>query len=248
VRSGTVRGLATLAAGPPLGRSLTALTDATRVPADLARALAAAADEVATGAVAGEGETLRRAVALLGAERGQPGGRELPVRATLQAIASHPATDAPLARAAAATADAIAAQPLAALTPATPAADPGATGAYLQVPLPGGATAELRVGPDGDDGEGRGGAPRPRRIAFLLHLSALGTVAIDALAGPDGVDASVRATGDAARAFLAARAPELVRSLAEAGVPASVGVRAIEGAPPARLAAPPPSGGLDLSV
>jgi hypothetical protein len=97
-----------------------------------------------------------------------------------------------------------------------------------------------REGPDADR--------RPRRIAFLLHLSALGTVAIDALAGPDGVDASVRATGDAARGFLAARAPELVRSLAQAGVPASVGVRAIEGAPHARLAPPPPSGGLDLSA
>jgi hypothetical protein len=132
--------------------------------------------------------------------------------------------------------------------PPAPAADPATAGAALQVPLPGGGTAEVRVGPDGGGDGGPAGAPRPRRIAVLLTLSHLGTVVVDALAGPGGVEATVRASGEEARAFLAGRAPELVRALSGTGAPASVGVRAIAGPPPERLAQPPAACGRDFTA
>jgi hypothetical protein len=177
-----------------------------------------------------------------------------PLRALLLALADHPGVDPAVARAAAGVADGIAAQALAGtslpLPPATAqvaAQDPSAqNGAYLQIPLPGGGTAEVRVAPDGG-GDGRDG-DRPRTVAFLLHLSALGPVMIEATAGPTGVDATVRASGETARAFLGERAGELAESLRRASRSASVSVERMAGPPPERLLEPPPSPGLDLSA
>ena len=127
-------------------------------------------------------------------------------------------------------------------------ADPSSqNGAYLQIPLPGGGTAEIRVQPDGG-GDGREGGDRPRKVAFLLHLSALGPVMIEAVAGPAGVDATVRTTGEAARAFLRERAGELTESLGRTSRSASVSVERMTGPPPERLLEPPPSSGLDISA
>jgi hypothetical protein len=179
-----------------------------------------------------------------------------PLRALLHALADHPAVDAPLARAAAGAADGITAQALAGATLPVPAAsahaaanaDPSSqNGAYLQIPLPGGGTAEVRVQPDGG-GEGREGSDRPRKVAFLLHLSALGPVMIEATAGPAGVDATVRTTGEGARAFLGERAAELTASLGRTSRSASVSVERMSGPPPERLLDPPPSSGLDISA
>ena len=103
------------------------------------------------------------------------------------------------------------------------------------------------IHPDGG-GDGREGGDRPRKVAFLLHLSALGPVMIEATAGPAGVDATVRATGEAARAFLRGRAGELTESLGRTSRSASVSVERMTGPPPERLLEPPPSSGLDISA
>ncbi len=209
----------------------------------------------------GSAVALRRALADLGVglEHRLNGGEapdRAPLRALLHALADHPGVDQSLARAAAGAADGIAAQPLAGAALPPPAAagaqaavaDPSAqNGAYLQLPLPGGGTAEVRVHPDGGGG-GREGGDRPRTIAFLLHLSALGPVMIEATAGPAGVDATVRATGEAARAFLGGRAAELAESLRRTSQSASVSVEPMAGPPPERLLEPPPSSGLDVSA
>jgi hypothetical protein len=229
----------------------------------LATALATLAGDVADGATEGTGQALRRALADLGVNlehrlhAGETPDRA-PLRALLHAVADHPAVDVSLARAASGAADGIAAQTLAGATlPAASAsaqgaqaaaADPSAqNGAYLQLPLPGGGTAEVRVHPDGG-GDGREGGDRPRKVAFLLHLSALGPVMIEATAGPAGVDATVRTTGEAARAFLGERAGELTDSLRRTSRTASVSVERLSGPPPERLLEPPPASGLDISA
>jgi hypothetical protein len=210
---------------------------------------------VAGGAVDGRADQLRRALADLGAglEARLAGGsapEAAPLRSLLVALASHPAADASLARAAAGLADGLAAQGLAGATLPAPAAgaDPAAQGgAYLQVPLPGGATAEVRVSPDGGgtDAEGR---ERPRRLAFLLHLSALGPVMIEATAGPGGVEATVRVDADEARRFLRAQAGELAEGLRRTAGAARVSVERLAGPAPERLLDPPPSSGLDVQA
>ncbi len=210
--------------------------------------------DVEAGAVEGRGETLQRAVIQLGAglERGaahaQASNREAPVRALLLALAAHPAVDASLARAAGGVADAVGAQALAGSTLPPPAgADPSpVNGAYLQIPLPGGGTAEVRVSPDAQ-GDGAS-ADTPRRLAFLLHLSALGPVMVEATAGPRGVDATVRVAGDEARRFLDGLAPELTDALRRTAPAASVSVERLSGPAPERLLPPPPSSGLDVSA
>jgi hypothetical protein len=228
----------------------------------LATALAAVTGDVAADATEGSAVALRRALADLGVglehrlHAGETPDRA-PLRALLHALADHPAVDVSLARAAAGAADGIVAQALAGAAlpvPAAPAqaaaatADPSAqNGAYLQIPLPGGGTAEVRVQPDGG-GEGRDGGDRPRKVAFLLHLSALGAVMIEATAGPAGVDATVRTAGEAARAFLGERAGELGESLRRTSRQASVSVERMSGPPPERLLEPPPSSGLDTSA
>ena len=210
--------------------------------------------DVEGGAVEGRGETLQRAVIQLGAglERGAAhapaSNREAPVRALLLALAAHPAVDASLARAAGGVADAVGAQALAGSALPPPAgADPSSVnGAYLQIPLPGGGTAEVRVSPDAH-GDGAS-ADTPRRLAFLLHLSALGPVMVEATAGPRGVDATVRAAGDEARRFLDGLAPELTDALRRTAPAASVSVERLSGPAPERLLPPPPSSGLDVSA
>jgi hypothetical protein len=213
--------------------------------------------------VDGRGPALRQALADLGTglEARIAGGaapEHAPLRALLLALADHPAADAPLGRAAAGLSDAIAAQSLAgpalaatAAANAGPAAngqhaDPSAqNGAYLQLPLPGGGTAEVRVQPDAGH-DGGDGDTRPRRLAFLLHLSALGPVMIDATAGPAGVDATIRVGSDDVRAFLDSQAADLAAALKRSAPAASVRVERLATPAPERLLAPPPSSGLDI--
>ncbi len=233
-------------AAPPIPRHAAAPAARAAAPlatltADLARLVA----DVATGAVDGRRDALQRAVAQLGVglEHALSHGRapeEAPVRALLLALASHTGADPALARAAATVADAVGAQALAGSTlPPPPGADPASNnGAYLQLPLPGGGTAEIRVAPDGG-GESSGGG-RPRRLAFLLHLSALGPVMVEATAGPGGVDATVRAADEGARRFLDTLAPELADALRRTSARASVSVERLGGPPPERLLPPPP--------
>lgn len=234
--------VATAPSPPPLPALVAAL-------ADLARG-------VGSDATSGRGELLRRAIADLGVglearlAAGDPPDAA-PLRALLHAVAAHPASDAAVARAAAGIADGISAQALAgSAVPVPGAAAPDASqqGAYLQVPLPGGGTAEIRVPADGAGG-GADDPGRPRRLAFLLHLPALGPVMIDATAGRDGVDATIRPTRDDARLFLAPRAAELAEALRRSVPAASVSVeRPTPGPAPERLLAPPPPSGLDLSA
>lgn len=243
--------------GPSLGATPAAAPSAaaaTPLPA-LVAALGDLAEAIGTGATMGGADHLRRAIAELGTglearlAAGDPPDAP-PLRALLHALAGHPAADAALARAAAGLADGLAAQGLAGATippPGAVAPDPASPGAYLQLPLPGGGTAEVRVAPDGGDGPG-GDGERPRRLAFLLHLSALGPVMIDATAGRGAVDATIRVGSDEARAFLATQAGELVEALRRAGPAATVSVERATGPAPERLLAPPPSPGLDLSA
>ncbi|MGE3141089.1 MAG: hypothetical protein AB7O53_16685, partial [Thermoleophilia bacterium] len=227
---------------------------ATPLPAVVA-ALADLAEAVGRDATGGDATALRRAVAELGAglEARLAAGDAPdapPLRALLHAVGAHPAADAALARAAAGLADGLAAQGLAGATippPGAAAPDPSSPGAYLQLPLPGGGTAELRVAPDGGEGGGVGG-DRPRRLAFLLHLSALGPVMIDATASRGAVDATIAVGTDDARAFLAPLAGELAGALRRAVPAASVSVERRTGPAPERLLAPPPASGLDLSA
>ncbi|WP_246496318.1 hypothetical protein [Miltoncostaea marina] len=253
----------------PFGPSATAPPPGAPAPAGaqpalaaLAAALTAASEGIAGDAASGDGALLRRAVAdLLGAgpdaRRAAGTADGAPLRALLGALASHPAAEGGLARAAAGLADALGAQGLAGAAvppPGTAPDGPRADAAYLQLPLPGGATAELRVTRDGgrpggggdDQRDGRG----DRRLAFLLHLSALGPVMIEATAGGDGpVEATVRAAGEEARRFLGERSGELADALRRsAGAAATVRVERIAGPPPERLLAPPPSPGLDTSA
>ena len=222
--------------------------------AALAAALAQSVEGVADGAAAGHPELLRRALAELGAGlevRLAAGSapEAAPVRSLLLALASHAAADPSLARAASSLADGLAAQGLAgaALPAQAPAGDSSSQGAYLQVPLPGGATAEVRVSPDGGgtDAEGR---ERPRRLAFLLHLSALGPVMIEATAGPGGVEATVRVTAEEARRFLSGQVAELSEALGRTSGGARVSVERLAGPAPERLLPPPPSSGLDVQA
>ena len=225
--------------------------------AALAAALTQSVEGVAGGAAAGSPELLRRALAELGVglEARLAAGSApdaTPVRSLLLSLASHAAADPSLARAASALADGLAAQGLAgAALPAQAQAQAGDSssqgGAYLQVPLPGGATAEVRVSPDGGgtDAEGR---ERPRRLAFLLHLSALGPVMIEATAGPGGVEATVRVTAEEARRFLSGQVAELSEALGRTSGGARVSVERLAGPAPERLLPPPPSSGLDVQA
>lgn len=214
-------------------------------PAALGAALADLTDALSRAVVDGRGGELRAAIAALGAGGTARAADDAPVRALLVALATHPATDPGVARAAAAVADAVGAQALA--TPAGTQAQaqaPAHQGAYLQLPLPGGGTAEVRVDPDaGGDRDGHGAGRRT--IAFLLNLSALGPVMITASAGPDGVEAAVRTSDEGARAHLTGEAHELARALAVDGTPARVRVEPSARPVPERLVAPPPATGLD---
>lgn len=221
--------------------------------APIAAALGGLVDRIARDAVSGDVAALRAAIADLGAglearlARGDV-PRDAPVRALLSALASHPATEPALARAAAGLADAVAAQPLAVTAGGpTPAGPPAPGGAYLQLPLPGGGTVEVRVDPDAAGDEDGGGAHAARRVAFLLDLSALGSVMVMATATGDAdpVDARVRAADEGVRSFLAHDISELAAALGTDGRPARVRVEALARATPERLIAPPPATGLD---
>ncbi|MEQ8835150.1 MAG: hypothetical protein RIB67_12000 [Miltoncostaeaceae bacterium] len=243
----------------PAGAPLPALSaDATGVRS-VADALARAVAGVAEAAVSGDAAALREAAQRLGAAHAAPAAApdagETPpatVRALLAALADHPAAEPALARAALAAGETIGAQSIAA--PSTPAPHQSATGgAYLQIPLPGGGTAEIRVAPD--DGGGQGGGDEegdargsgPRTVAMLLHLSALGPVTVTASAGAEAVDARVRVENEVARAFLERHAAELAAAIGpgDGGAPARVRVDAAERPTHGRLLAPTPHDGVD---
>ncbi|MCU0308255.1 MAG: hypothetical protein MUE51_10925 [Thermoleophilia bacterium] len=218
--------------------------------ADLGQALARLVAHAAADAASGDPARLARALQSLGhgmearLARGEAPA-EPPARAILIALAAHPDADPAVARGAERLADALAAQPLAGPPPA-PGAPAAAGGAYLQLPLPGGQTAEVRVDADADEGGGDG---RPRRLAFLLHLSALGPVLVQATAGPAGVEATVRVQAPEARAFCAGRAGDLAEGLEHAAARARVRVEPLRGTPPAHLVDPPPHpGAVDQSA
>jgi hypothetical protein len=229
----------------------------------LVDALAQIARSIEAGSVDGRPQALRHALAELGiglearlASGSAPD--RAPLRSLLLALADHPGADPSLGRAAAGLSDALTAQSLVGptLTAAASAGGSGGAGgqapdgsaqngAYLQVPLPGGGTAEVRISPDAGR-EQEGGGTRPRRLAFLLHLSALGPVMIDASAGTAGVDATIRVGSDEARSFLTTQAGELVDALRRSAPAAAVRVERLAGPAPERLLAPPPASGLDL--
>jgi hypothetical protein len=240
---------------PPQGRFRTAPGGSL---GDLVASLSRLADAVAEGATSGDPVALRNALRELGhgieAElaRGRVPDEET-LRTRLHELASRPGTEAVLGRAAERLSDAIAAQTLAGAT--LPGSDPAiqgtqSQGVYVQVPLPGGQSAEVRVNPDAQ-GEGPDGEKRARRIAFLLHLSALGPVLIEATHGPTGTEAIVRVTSSLARSYLAERSHELADALGRAadrpnGV--RIAVERFSGPPPARLLPPPPATGLDFQA
>jgi hypothetical protein len=87
-------------------------------------------------------------------------------------------------------------------------------------------------------------------VAFLLTMSALGPLVVEAAVGPGGTDALVRAGSAEVRAFLAGRTEELAEAL-ERATPGDrgshVAVEALAGAPRGLLPGPP-AGGLDVSA
>lgn len=247
--------LAAQVAAPPGGASTTptpvAAPAADPALAELLRQLIAT---VSARSVAGDGAHVARAAGELGhglearLARDPSSVDGLPLRAALMALANDPDTAPALARQAAGIADAIAAQALAGALP-RPGDDPGAgQGAYLQLPLPGGDTVEVHVNPDANDGAD--GACGPRRLAFLLHLSALGPIMVEVVVGAGGAEAVIRTQSPEAGGFLATRTGELARGLREAGIVPDARVR-VEPTPrpvPERLVDPPPSTGLDLTA
>jgi hypothetical protein len=212
--------------------------------------LGRALQRVADGAVSGDAAALRAAIADLGTgvePRGAgPGAtHEASVRALLNALAGTPGADPVLARAASSLVDTLGAQPLAGQAGGTPPGIASAPhgGVYLQLPLPGGGSAQVRVDPDASGGGSEGGGTR--RVAMLLDLSALGRVMITATAGDGPVDARVRAEKEDARAFLATHSGDLIAALGQGDAPARVRVEAVARPTPERLLAPPPVPGVD---
>lgn len=225
------------------------------VPVPTAAALGDLVRQVAADAVSGDAERVQQAVARLGhgTEAHLRAGTAPPaetVRSALLQLAADPAAPHHLAQAADRAADATAAQALAAPALA-PQLDPAQQGAYLQVPLPGGQTAEVRVMPDeGRDGGAGGSGTGSTRVAFLLHMSALGPVMVEATVGPTGVDAVVKAQSPTVRTFLEGQAPELAEGLARArpeGTRTRVSVDRLT-PPPQRLLPGPPAAGLDVAA
>jgi hypothetical protein len=226
----------------PVPTSAPALLDAIRVLTARIAGLAVDADPVALRkAIAEMGHGLERKLAT-GAQHTE----EPSLRTLLVALAAAEDASPQVATAALRTADALAAQNLAppALTAQT---DPSNMGAYLQIPLPGGQTAEVRINPDGH-GEGGDGKKGPRKLAFLLHMTSLGPLMIEATVGPRGVDATVKAQSTDARTFLKTQMGELEEALERAHPGAvRVGLERLREAAP-RLVPPPPSSALDLQA
>lgn len=228
---------------------------AAAAPALPGTALADLVRQVASDAVSGDAERVRQAVTTLGhgTEAHLRAGTAPPadtVRGALLQMATDTVTARHTALAADRTADALAAQNLAGPALA-PQIDPSQQGAYMQMPLPGGQTAEVRVMPDegrgGDDGRSGGGTTR---VAFLLHMSALGPVMVEATVGPAGVDAVVKAQSPSVRTFLESQASELAEGLARVrpdGARTRVSVDRLT-PPPPRLLPGPPASGLDVAA
>lgn len=222
------------------------------LPANLA-ALTALVEDIARRAVGGDGRGVRRAVADLGhGQESRLRAGEAPeqtLRSLLLGIAADPETPQATARLAERTADALAAQSLVPPT-TTPAADPSAQGAYLQIPLPGGQSAEVRVMPDQEGGGHGGEGGRGTRIAFLLTMSSLGQMVVEATVGPNGTDAVVRSASEPVREYLAGRTAELADALSRAGGerPARVGVDRMPAGEGNRMLPGPPPSGLDISA
>ncbi|MCB0882390.1 MAG: hypothetical protein KDC33_09285, partial [Thermoleophilia bacterium] len=217
--------------------------------------LASVVRDVAEAAASGDAARLRDAVSRLGhglearLAHGSHAG-EPDVRTALLSVAQSP--DAPPhARAMAdRAADALGAQAL--VAPAlNQGADASQQGAYLQMPLPGGQTAEVHVNPDaGGDGEGRDGAAGTR-VAFVLSMSRLGPLVVEASVGPAGVDAVVRAQAPGVRDYLKGQTADLAEGLARAvpdGPRPRVSVERLGASADAAIIPPPPASGLNLSA
>lgn len=224
-----------------------------QVPASLG-AFTALVEDIARRAAGGDPKGLRRAIADLGhGQEARLRAGEAPdasLRSLLLGIASDPETPQPAARLAERTADALAAQALAP-SAAAPATDPSAQGAYLQVPLPGGQTAEVRVMPDHEGGGPGGEGGRSTRIAFLLTMSSLGQMVVEATVGAHGTDAVVRSSNETVREFLKGRTADLADALERAGGgerPVRVGVDRMAPGAQRRVLPGPPASGLDLSA
>lgn len=221
--------------------------------------LATLVRDVAEAAASGDPARLRDAVARLGhglearlATGAPPPDADANVRSLLLAVAQSPDASLHTRGMADRAADALGAQAL--MGPALSQASDGAQqGAYLQMPLPGGQTAEVHVNPDGGgDGPGREGG-RGTRVAFALTMSHLGPLVIEASVGPGGVDAVVRSQAPAVREFLASQTADLAEGLARAipdGPRPRVSVERLSaaGGSSTGLAPPPPPSGLDLSA
>lgn len=208
--------------------------------------------DIAEATVSGDHARLRDAVARMGhgLEARLATGQapdDVSVRTLLAQVAQSPDTVLHTRAMAERAGDAIAAQPLVgqALNQ-----DPSQQSAYLQMPLPGGQTAEVHVNADRDaDGEHRGGAGT--KVAFVLNMSRLGPLLIEASLGADGVDAAVRSASAPVREYLAGQAGDLAEGLARA-LPGQrqPHVRVDRMAPnesPA-IIPPPPASGLNVSA
>ncbi len=208
--------------------------------------------EIAEATISGDHARLRDAVARMGhgLEARLATGQapdESSVRTLLAQVAQSPDMGVHTRAMAERAGDAIAAQPLVgqALNQ-----DPSQQSAYLQMPLPGGQTAEVHVNADRDaDGEHRGGGGT--KVAFVLNMSKLGPLVIEASLGADGVDAAVRSASAPVREYLTSQAHDLADGLARA-LPGQrqPHVRVDRMAPHEApgIIPPPPASGLNVSA
>lgn len=217
--------------------------------------LATAVRNLAEAAASGDPARLREAVVQLGhglehrlANGTAPDAPD--VRTLLMSLANASDTALHTRGMAERAADAIATQAFVAPALNPNAADAAQQGAYLQMPLPGGQTAEVHINPD-QGGDGAGGS-RGTRVAFLLTMSHLGPLMIEAHVGAHGVDATVRSQAPAVREYLTGQTPELVEGLSRAlpqGGAARVNVDRMKNRNETPgMIPPPPSPGLDIAA
>lgn len=242
-----VRGLAGLLQGPTMGAMLTqlqaALGDGGSDPALQAqiRSLAATITSITGGATLGSGSDLAETIRLLGRgiEARLAAGDATAItslRSGLLAIAGNDGASAAVRQMAGDLAAQVSAQALAGVI---------GDGQYLQLPLPGGASAEILL-PDPDDDSGRpGGDGGATTARILLDLPALGRVEIDAIVAADATLARVRAQDDGGRIALAEALPELRQALSGRG---DVHVQIEPGEAATSLLPAPPPLGLELEA
>jgi len=242
-----VRGLAGVLQGPTMGAMLTQLQAALGSGGSdptlqaQARALAATIASLTGGATLGPDADLAAMARMLGrgVEARLVAGDASDVtslRSNLLALAGSDSASMAVRQMAGDIAAQISAQALAGVI---------GDGQYLQLPLPGGASAEILL-PDPDDGDGRGGGARSATTArILLDLPTLGRVEVDAIVATDATMARVRARDDGGRLALADALPELRQALAGRG---DVHVQIEPAEPATSLLPPPPPLGLEMEA